>query len=246
MCASIIKCRLDLLVRLIDTTNGIEVEERNVRFFKDGHAVHPVPRGSGNHVFINSGRENFQLEVFAQGYEPSKIDIDYETLDSQMPLTEVFLIPSENTTKGQPVITLKGSLPGLQTIEAVNISSRYCAVGGFDERKRIMQLLKSNKASLDDRYYGLIHMRDKTFEPFIVEKVIANDSVKLSQPLKEQFSVNSPIARIIFGRVTPEGDYCIRVRDDSERLEYIIRYVTKDNEKFAVVDFHQLEGVSLE
>ena len=56
MNASVIRFRLDLLVRLIDTTTGGSVEERNVRFFRDGKVVRPATRGGGNYVFLNCGR----------------------------------------------------------------------------------------------------------------------------------------------------------------------------------------------
>ena len=58
MDASVIHQKLDLLIRLIDTTTGAVVEEKNVRFFKDGEAVRPIRRGSGNYVFLNTGRKD--------------------------------------------------------------------------------------------------------------------------------------------------------------------------------------------
>ena len=63
MDASVISFQLDLLVRLIDTTTGAELEEQNVRFYRDEKQVRPVPRGSGNYVFMNCGREDGTLEV---------------------------------------------------------------------------------------------------------------------------------------------------------------------------------------
>lgn len=101
--ASVIQHRLDLVIRLIDTTNGYVVEERNVRFWKNKEEVRPIPRGSGNYIFVNCGREDCDLEIKAYGYDKSKVSIRYEELDRQIPMKEVYLIPSENTTKGQPV-----------------------------------------------------------------------------------------------------------------------------------------------
>ena len=245
MSASIIHCRLDLLVRLIDTTTGAVVEERNVQFLKDGEAVRPVPRGSGNYVFVNCGRKDGLLEVKAQGYELCRDMLAYQNLDSNLPVKEMFLIPSENMAKGQPIITLSGKLPGLETLQAVNLSSTCCCISEFDERKRIMKLFKKQRFEMDDLYYALINTERQTYEPFTVVKEISENSVKISQPLKQPFSVNAPIARIVFGMVTPQGDYCIRVRDDSKRLIYLIRYVAKGKEKFKMADFHNLEGAAL-
>ncbi len=243
--ASVIRCRLDLLVRLIDTTTGAVVEERNVRFLRDKEQIRPIPRGSGNYVFLNSGREDFTLTVNARGYDICRKAVSYESLDRQMPIMEVFLIPSENTT-GQPVLTFSGRLSGMESIQAVSLGASRCCISEFDERRRIMKLFKTHRSGMDDIYYGLIHLKEGSFEPFEVVKEITADSVKVKEPLKEPFSVNSPIARIIFGRVTEEGDYVLRVRDDMERLVYMVRYVQEGSEKFKILDFRHLEEVTLE
>ena len=245
MDSSVICFKLDLLIRLIDTTTGSEPEERNVSFFKDGKPVRPIPRGSGNYVFLDCGREDGVLEIMAQGYEPCQVSVEYEMLDRQLPVKEVFLIPSENMASIQPIITFSGQLPGLESVQAVNLGSTCCCISGFDERKRIMNLFKTHRTGMDDIYYGLIHPDKQTYEPFAMVKEISESSIKISQPLQEPFSVNSPIARIIFGKTTPEGNFLIRVRDDAARLLLLVRYVVKGSVKFKTVDFHNLEEAKL-
>ncbi len=241
MDASVIRCRLDLLVRLIDTTTGAEIEERNVQFFRDHKPVQPVPRGNGNYVFLNCGREDGSLDIKVWGFDPCQVSVEYEKLDSQVPVLEAFLIPSESAASLSPVITYSGKLPGLESVQAVNLGQAYCCISEFDERKRIMKLFKTHRSGMDHVYYGLIHPERQDYEPFTVVKEISESSIKISQPLKEPFSVNSPIARIVFGRVTPEGDYVLRVRNDASRLLYLVRYVTEGDVSFQVVDFHRLE-----
>lgn len=238
MSASVIRYRLDLLVRLIDTTTGGSVEEKNVRFFRDGKAVRPVARGGGNYVFLNCGREDFELEVRVYGYDPFRMPVRYETLEDAMPVIEAFLIPSENTHPGYPVLGLSGRLPGIRFIQAVNVNATCCCISEFDERRRIMKLFGMHRSGMDGIHYGLIHPDRQDYEPFAVQKQIGNDSVKIDRPLKEPFSVNAPISRIIFGNVAAEGDYCIRVRDDRERLLHLVRYVVEDEVRFQMVDFH--------
>ena len=242
MAASVIHHRLDLAIRLIDTTNGYEVEERDARFWKNKEEVRPIPRGSGNYIFLNGEREDCELEVKVYGYDKSAVSIRYEELDKQIPMKEVYLIPSENTKKGQPVITFSGKLPGLESIQAVNLRSTGLSINSFDERKRIMTLFKAHRMNLDDIYYGLIHRDSKTFEPFVVMEELSEASVKVREPLQEPFTNNSPISRIIFGHVGEEGDYCIRVRDDSEHLQYAVRYVVDGEVRFKELDFHHLDG----
>lgn len=242
MSASVIRFRLDLLVRLIDTTNGESVEERNVRFFREGKTVRPVARGGGNYVFLNSGREDFGLEIRVYGYEPFRMSVQYETLNDRMPVVEAFLIPLENAPGGYPVLGLSGSLPGIQSIQAVNVNATCCCVSEFDERRRIMKLFGVHRSGLDGIYYGLIHPDRQDYEPFIIQKEIGTDSVKIDHPLKEPFSVNAPVSRIIFGSVTAEGDYCIRIRDDREHLFHLARYVVKGETRFRTVDFRHPES----
>ena len=242
MNASVIRFRLDLLVRLIDTTTGGSVEERNVRFFRDGKVVRPATRGGGNYVFLNCGREDFELEIRVYGYDPFRMSVRYETLEDAMPVIEAFLIPSENGSGGYPVLGLSGRLPGIQSIQAVNVNATCCCISEFDERRRIMKLFGVHRSGMDGIYYGLLHPDRQDYEPFAIQKAVGKDSVKIDHPLKEPFSVNAPISRIIFGNVTAEGDYCIRVRDDRERLVHLVRYVVEDEARFRMVDFRRPES----
>ncbi|MCD8067639.1 MAG: hypothetical protein LUE87_01850, partial [Lachnospiraceae bacterium] len=90
-------------------------------------------------------------------------------------------------------------------------------------------------------YYGLIHADRQNYEPFEVVKELPDGSVKISKPLAEPFSANSPIARIVFGMAGEQGDYVLRVRDDAETLIYMIRYVVRGAAKFRTVDMHRAE-----
>ncbi len=240
MDASVIHQRLDLLIRLIDTTTGAVVEEKNVRFFRDGEIVRPIRRGSGNYVFLNTGREDGVLEVHVYGYEPCDMTICYESLDPQMPIQEVFLIPSENTIRGQPVLTLSGVLSGLVSIQAVSLFATCGCISGFEERKRILKLFGTHGSGLDGIYYGLIHLEEQTYEPFTIVKEISKDAIQIESPLKEPFAVNAPISRVIFGSVGEGGRYCIRVRDESEHLRHLVRYVVGEEVRYQMVDFHNL------
>ncbi|MCD7739362.1 MAG: hypothetical protein LUH58_10060 [Lachnospiraceae bacterium] len=246
MGASEIHHRLDLLVRLIDTTTGDEVEERNVRFFEGERPVAPISRGSGNYVFLNCGREDRDLEVKAYGYESCTVNVRYDRLDEKMPFCEAFLIPSENAAGGQPVITFSGTLPGITGIQAADARSTGCSISSFDERRRIMKLFKSSRTGMDSVYYALLHPDRQNFEPFEVVKEMPGNAVKLQKPLAEPFQVNNPIARIIFGKVWPDGSYVLRVRDDAEKLIYMIRYEVQGETKFRTVDMRRAGEMKLE
>ena len=236
-----IRYTLDLLVRLIDTTTGMVVTERDVHFRRNGKKVQPVQRGNGNYVFLNTGREDCDLEVTVFDFETAHAKIRYEKLDNFLPIKDVFLIPSENTAKGEAVLSLTGHLSGLEAIEAVRLGRSYCTVKNFDARKRIMNLFKANGPGMEETGYGLIHADSMTFEAFNVEKVVSPVSLKLRETLQEEFRENAPIARVVHGRTDAQGNYLLRIRDDGTNLKYLVRYVVSGSPQFQVVDFHQPE-----
>ncbi len=241
-----IRHSLDLVVRLVDTTTGLVVEEGNVRFWKNAEAAQPIPRGNGNYVFLNRGREDCTLEIQVRGYERCRIDVRYEELDKLIPIQDAFLIPSEELSGGQPVLSLTGRLSGLKSIQAVYSGLPVCTASGFDERKRIMTLIQDFPPGAEGVPYGLIHSEGKSYEPFVVSERISRRTVRLAQTFAEPVTANSPISRIVFGQVDEEGNYCLRVRDDSDRLHYLIRYVTDGGIGFLEADFHDLTQVKLE
>lgn len=246
MKASIIHHSLDLLLRLIDTTTGYQIGERDVHFYEDEKEIFPKARGAGNYVFINYERKNRRLMVKVYGYEKITVDINYEDMDSVVPVREIFLIPSENLSKGDPVISFTGKLSGISEIEAVSLEISGCTIHSYDERKRMVKMFKTRQTNLENLYYGLINMEKMTYEKLVVEKEMPDCILKIREPLKEGFSINAPIARIVFGMVDREGNYCLRIRDDRETLKYIIRYVVSGKENFREIDFRKPEETILE
>ena len=246
MKVSVIHHSLDLLLRLIDTTTGYEAEERDVHFYEDEKEIFPMRRGTGCYVFINYERKDQRIRVRAYGYESTTVDINYENMDSVVPVKEVFLIPSENLSKGEPVISFAGRLPKISEIEAVSLEPSGCTISSYDERKRIIKMFKTKQTAMENLYYGLVNTEKNSYEKFIVEKEISDNSIKIREALKEEFSINSPIARIIFGSVTEDGAYLLRVRDNRKELKYIIRYVVGGKENFQEIDFRNPEKTTLE
>jgi len=239
--ASVIHHRVDLVLRLLDTTTGYEVSERDVHFYEDEKEVFPIARGSGNYVFINAGRSDRSVRVKVFGYETAMARICYEDMDHGLPMKEVFLIPSENTAGGRPLLSFSGRLPGITAIEAVSLKESGLFIKEFDEKRCIMKFFRTQGINLGNLYYGVIHRQRQTYEGFEVTEEMPDSSVRIRKPLKEEFSVNSPVNRIIFGMVTEEGDYCLRVRDDSDELTFLVRYVVENEVRYKAVDFHNTE-----
>lgn len=85
--------RLDLVVRLVDVTNGCPVKERQVLFSQNGQAISLFFRGPGIYVLINGGRKNGKLTVAVRGYLETTVDIRYEKMTGRYPELYVQLIP---------------------------------------------------------------------------------------------------------------------------------------------------------
>ena len=237
--ASTIHHRLDLVLQLVDTTTGSSVEEQDVRFFTEGRQCWPIPRGGGNFVFINTGRSDSTLTLKVFGYEDAVVNVQYEKLDQVVPLLQVFLIPSEKLAKGERLCSLTGTLQGLEEIEAVSLAQSNICFNEYNERKGLVKLfLAKGRLSMEHVHYGLISIDRTHYEHFAVAEEIPPDLIKLREPLTETFPVNSPISRVIFGNVSPDGSYLLRVRDNAEQLIYLVRYRVNGEIRFQTVDFH--------
>ena len=94
-------------------------------------------------------------------------------------------------------------------------------------------------------YYGLVHESEAAYEKFEVVEAISAVSVQIREPLQEEYLLNSPISRVIFGKVEKDGSFILRVRDSATDLRYLVRIEAKGGTGFQEVDFHDLKGVVL-
>jgi len=236
----IIQHRLDLMVRLIDSTIGRMITERNVRFYQSPARGAPIARGDGIYLFLNIGREDFSMEVRVYGYEPRVMEICYDRLDEQLPIQEVYLLPVDYPVQGEELLSLRGRLPGIQAIEAVSLLETNCCIREFHPRERVMTVLNPHNVRLPHIYYGLVSQDRTTYESFQIEEEISTQKVRLLKPLTQNYQINQPIARIIFGQTEEDGSYLLKVRDSKHAI-YLVRYVVDGNVKFQKVDFHHPE-----
>ena len=241
--ASVIHAKLDLAIRLYDTTTGAAVDERNVLFMRDGVPVRPESRGSGIYVFINTGREDFLMRIDVFGYERYEACVRYEELDERLPVCYVFLMPSENTVRGRNTLGFSGTLPFLKKIEAVRLSRFLCVTGDMNQRTGIISVFhpSGGTITLEECYYALLSADKQSYERIEVEKMVTPKSFKLKCPLEGGFAPNLPIARIVYGIVREDGQYLLRVQDEGEDTKYLVRYEVGEEVRFQVVDFYDQE-----
>ncbi len=241
--ASVISAKLDLLIRLVDTTTGAAVDERNVVFTRNGEPFRPDGRGEGTYILINTGREDFLMRIKVFGYEEAVLNVKYESLDERLPEINVFLIPSENTMRGEGVLSFSGILPFLEAIEAVKPNRQLCVVKGFDPKKKLLTYFTQSGAftEWDEAGYGMLHADKQSYENIAVVRRESQQTVELKEELKEENITNLPVLRIIHGKVDENGAFLLRVRDDGEDQSYLVRYTVNGEVRFQTVNFREPE-----
>ncbi len=244
---TVIKASLSVALRLIDTTTGKELDEANARFFKDKVLLRPMYKGSGTWVFVNLGREDFLMHAKVYGYDETDIDIRYDTLDPRLPMIDVFLMPSEKNRSGGYVLEIYGTLPELKKIEAINLRRPICGYSGvLEKRGKVTMNLIARSAGgriyLENMKYALLSETRERYEVFEVLGNETQTSVTIKSMFSSQHKVNETVYRIIYGRAGPDGQFLLKVRDDSDSLPHLLHFFAGENEYFRPIDIHLENG----
>lgn len=244
---SVITARLSLAVRLVDTTTGREVSEANTSFFIDDKLVHPMKKGAGTYVFVNRGREDFLMHITVYGYMDEDVNVRYETLDQNLPMIDVFLMPSEKNHVGGTAIQINGTLSGLEFIQAINLNRPEAAFQTVSTKKEVtkmtvLPITSGGGVTLDSMAYALLSKDQKRYEVFTVKEQDTATSVLLNAPLKYEHELNDRIFRIVYGRAGPEGEFLLKVRDDAKYLAYLLYFKVDGEEYLRPMDFHLESG----
>ena len=242
-----ISAKLSLAVRLMDTTTGRDVTEPDVRFYKDNRLLSVMRKGDGIYVIVNEGREDFPMQIFVRGYDPYDIQVSYEQLDPRLPTLDIFLMPSEKNRLGGSVLEICGTLPKLESIEAVNIERPIGLYQSIQEKKGIvtMNLLPVRQGGgcrLDQISYALMDETSERFDVITVKEQNAPLQIILKDPVSHEHKLNDKIFRIIYGRAGPDGKFSLKVRDDSSSLPFLVHFKVGDDEYFRKIDFHLETG----
>lgn len=245
--ATVITARLSLAVRLLDTTTGSEISETDVTFFFDGMKTVPMKKGSGTYVFVNMGREDFLMRIKVRGFDEYVTNVKYESLDPKLPILDAFLMPSENNQVGGYVLKIDGTLSGLKYLEAINLDHPSCAFQSVTVKKNVarmsvLPIAPGGGVALDTMAYILISKDLERYETFAVEKQEKPTSILLKAPLKIEHELNDRIFRIIYGKVSPEGNFLLKARDDSNKLNYLLHFAVGEVEYIRRIDFHEENG----
>lgn len=234
-CATI-RHRMDLALRLIDTVDGRTIENTKAEFVTNLAGVRAISKDGGVYLFLNLDKEAFEMEIHVYGYEKRKVFIDFLG-EEKVPIRDIYLLPQDNPIRDE-ILTLRGSLSGIEEIEAVSLDNANCCIKEFDAKKRIMSVLNQRNVRFYHVYYGLVNRKKTAYEKFEVEKEISPQELKCKNALKKEYFINQPISRIIFGQINENGDFVLKVSNDKNAV-YIVKYVVAGETFYQTVDFHE-------
>lgn len=231
--------RLALIVRLLDTTTGLAVPERQILFTGDGRTLALQRRADGLYVLLNHDRVNMTLQIDARGFEPVCVMVDYERLSPQFPELEIPLIPLQKAQGFEVFYTLTGTRPGLTAVTAVRMEHPVAVVESYVERRQMLKMFSAS-VRMDEHAYALKHKDALRYEEILVAKRPDRLSMKLLHPLTDGCKVQDTLLRIVRGRVESDGTYLLRVRDLGGSNVYLVRYEEKDGVSYEQIDFETL------
>lgn len=217
--------RLALVIRLVDTTIGCPVTERQVRFTQDGRQQAFFPRGAGTYVCLDRGREDGELTIAVRGYLETTVDIRYGEMTGEYPEVYVELMPEKPKNGYHDFVDITGNMPGITSVAAVCLADPYAKALSYHAEKRQIRLMAAGR--LDEKAYALVHEQTESFEEFHVASVKDRLLLRLSHPLATEVKAEEQITRIVRGRTERNGDYLLRLREKGQGIVYLVRYVVK-------------------
>lgn len=238
---------LDLALRLVDTTNGRNVQGIGVHVYIDGTLTRFAQKADSVLIFQNLGKRTFQLEVTSPAYEKAEVAVDLDSYGKALPLLEIHLIPSSGYPGGVEFLSLEGVLPGVADLTAIRMGGdNPCLIREFDPRRRLATIFNPHHMLLDRVHYALLDPDRNVYEPFRILGMPDNQKIKIDPVLEMPFKNYFPIKPLVFGRTSPDGSYCLRVRDDGESARWLIRWTENGEAKFKLLDFREQEHPKLE
>ncbi|MDR3363425.1 MAG: hypothetical protein LBS91_00515 [Clostridiales Family XIII bacterium] len=232
-----IKHRLDLMISLTDSASGRPVGGR-VALRKNGSPLSFYRKEAGRAMLMNEGREDFDLEVDAEGYEPEKLRVDYAGLAGDLPMMELYLMPQDRY--GNEYATFEGCLPGIVAAEAAKAGSSAWTAGSYDERKRLLAIQSVYRSEPDGSRYALIAPDQATFEPVEFAGKSEDGVYRLASPLLSESVEGRALSRRVQGKVSGDN-YLLRLPRDGTAVCWILRIATGAGESFQTVAIGESE-----
>ncbi len=237
---ALIHHKLTLVISLRDATTGKEVYENDVMFHMPPNIRAPISKRPGVFIFINLETSDFDFQVDVHGYEPVEVKVRSDSINENLPMRDVFLIPYEYPRGRYETLALKGRMENLQEIGAISLTEPVLSVKKYDERKKELSLMNQHRAELSAVHLGLYNESQHVFDVLDVEKDISKQLIKLRSSPEHGCEINQPIMRIVFGQVKQDGSYLLKVLD-RDPAEYLVRFVVDGKPYYQRIDMSNPE-----
>lgn len=231
--------RLNLILRLVDTTTGRKIKENRVIFKKENETLALMRKEEGIYLLVNYPGGDLVLDISAKGYLPTQTRICFEELPAKLPEIEVPLIPLTDRNQFTDYLTLEGQKPGLTSVAAVSFTNPHGVLISYQPRRQSIKMYYTK--DFEERSYAVLHEETEKFEEFRVSRKLDKMEIRLAAPLLDACEPKEKIARIVRGRVEPDGHYLLRVLEEGEKTEYLVRYIVDGVESFERVVFGKKE-----
>lgn len=244
---SVFTYRLDLAVRLVDTTSGKTLPGRLANVFIDGDLFTPSVKPDECMVFQNIGKDAFHLTIQVKSYEDADLDIDLKKLSDKVPIIDLQMVPGKEALSSGRLFSLEGSLPGIQEIHGIRLGDRFCVIRNFDPKSKKLQIFNPHHRSMERVEYALVNTAEKVFESFKVMKQVTEQICVVDRKLTMKYQNDFPVTPLISGKVFPDGRYCLRVRDEGIDARWLVSWnmTGEDKDHFQLVDFRKEETIFL-
>ena len=239
--------RLELALRLVDTTSGRNISGRDVEVYADEKQIHFQEKNDLILVFQGFEKRNFCLKIRSRIYEAAQQKVDLDQLNPNMPLLELHLLPSKDYPGETEFLSVEGVLPGIRELSAVRMGDNTCLIREFDPRRKLVKIFNPHRLSLDRVRYALMDPDNNLYEPFRIARQVDDQTIKIDRGLEMSFRNYFTITPQVVGLTKPDGTYCLRMRDDGEEAKWLVRWGTEEEAQFRVIDFRvtphpRLEG----
>lgn len=241
MPGDVVSHRLDLLVRLNHAVTGNTIADGRAMFFRDRERLKLRMTNDADWVGTDIGRHDFELGVNVRGFEKAVVPVRYEVLDQTMPMVNILLIPEQTEWNKPSLLTLEGSLNGIEELQAVPLKGKDLYAVSYQEEDCTLSLYNPHKKNLRLSFYAIVDQKRQEFEIITVLKTLPDGMVKIDHSLKKSLDGRSPLVHPVYGMVSGEGRYLIRLpgeRED-EKTNWILRYVVNGKEYFRTTDLSE-------
>lgn len=245
MPGDVVSHRLDLLVRLKDAVTGNPIADRQAVFWRNQERLWLRMTYDADWAGVDIGRYDFILGVNVRGFERTIVPVKYEVLSQSLPVVEILLIPEQTEWNKPSLLTLEGSLNGIEELQAVPLKGKDLYMVSYQKEVCTISIYNPHKKNLRLSFYAAVNQKRQEFEIFTILKTLPNGMVKIDHDLRKTFDDRSPLVHPVYGMVSGEGRYLIRLprRGEDDKATWILRYVVKGQEYFKTTDL--LEPVIL-